>query len=64
MITAGLGSESSIQVQETRTGEVMKYVADITAANILLGYTPKVTIEEGIKRSILWYGQRPSSTSL
>lgn len=64
MITAGLGSESSIQVLETRTGEVMKYVADITAANILLGYTPKVTIEEGIKRSILWYGQRPSSANL
>lgn len=49
------GSKVSIDISGSRTGEVVKYVADISKAQNVLGYEPKVTIVEGIKRSIGWY---------
>lgn len=50
------GSESDMKVTESRTGEVMRYTADITKAKKLLGYEPKVSFDEGIKKAVEWYG--------
>jgi UDP-glucuronate 4-epimerase len=36
-------------------GEVLQTYADITQSQQLLGYSPTVSIEEGIERFINWY---------
>lgn len=50
-----IGSVSEIALQESRTGEIVQFVADISKARKTLGYTPKVPLKEGIKRAIEWY---------
>jgi len=55
MVNKIMGEKSSIKITDSRPGEVIKYVADISKAKQKLGYEPKVGIEEGIKRSIEWY---------
>ena len=56
-INQTFGNKSKINITNPRTGEVIKYVADISKAKQKLGYDPKVSIEEGIKRSVEWYGK-------
>ena len=36
-------------------GEVTHYVADLSKARKLLGYDPKVPLDEGIARSVAWF---------
>lgn len=48
-------SNSKIVIEESRTGEVVRYIANISRAKRLLGYRPKVGFEEGVRRSIEWY---------
>lgn len=55
MIKAKTGSNFRIIIKESRTGEVTNFIADITKAKRLLGYNPKISIQEGIKRSFEWY---------
>lgn len=50
-----LGSTSEITIGESRTGEVIKFIADIARAKEALDYNPQVSFDEGIKRSIEWY---------
>jgi UDP-glucose 4-epimerase len=38
-----------------RTTEIMNTVADIQKAKNKLGWVPKVSIEDGIKRYVEWY---------
>jgi nucleoside-diphosphate-sugar epimerase len=51
------GSSSEIVVGDSRTGEIIHYVADISKAKDRLGYDPKTTFEEGIKKSVEWCGR-------
>lgn len=37
-----------------RPGEVSYYVADISLARDLLGYTPRVPLAEGVRRAVAW----------
>jgi len=55
IIKAKTGSNSRIIIKANRTGEVTNFIADITKAKQLLGYNPKVNIQEGIERSYEWY---------
>lgn len=55
MIKEKTGASSRIIIKESRTGEVTNFIADITKAKRLLGYDPKISIQEGIKRSFDWY---------
>ncbi|MDO8648466.1 MAG: NAD-dependent epimerase/dehydratase family protein [Candidatus Peregrinibacteria bacterium] len=48
-------STSAITHAESRTGEVVRFTADIAKAKSRLGYSPKVSFEEGIQRSVEWY---------
>lgn len=50
-----MNKNNSILIKETRTGEVTKFIADISKAKKILGYSPKVDIEKGIRKSIEWY---------
>ncbi len=50
-----LKSESGIKVGSSRTGEVIQYVADISKAQKKLGYNPKTSFSEGIKKTVEWY---------
>ena len=44
-----------------RPGEVMRFAADISKAQKLLGFTPKIQIEEGIRRYVRWFIKEGSS---
>jgi len=52
-----LNSKSKIIVKKNRSGEVIRYIADISKAKKLLNYEPKIDIIEGIKRSLNWYNK-------
>lgn len=55
MIKQELNSKSRMSLKSNRTGEVVKYVADISKAKKVLGYKPSTVVEEGIRLSIDWY---------
>jgi UDP-N-acetylglucosamine 4-epimerase len=50
-------SNSSIMPQyiEERSGDIRNSLADITKAKMLLGYHPKIRIEEGLKITFDWF---------
>ncbi|MDD5055189.1 MAG: NAD-dependent epimerase/dehydratase family protein [Candidatus Peribacteraceae bacterium] len=50
-----LKSSSDITVTESRTGEVIRFIADISKAKKVLGYNPKTSFKEGIKKAVEWY---------
>lgn len=50
-----LNSSSTLTIGEPRTGEVTRYIADISKAKRLLGYDPKTPFSEGIKKAVEWY---------
>lgn len=54
IIKKEMNSKSKILTEESRTGEVIKFIANIDKAKYLLGYEPKIGIEEGIKKAIAW----------
>ena len=52
-----LKSASTISVGPPRRGEVVRYVADITKAQRVLGYKPVTSFAEGIQKSVEWYAK-------
>ena len=56
-VKALVGSSSQITVTEPRTGEVIRYIADISKAKKVLGYSPKTPFKEGIRKAVEWYGE-------
>lgn len=52
------GSESQLFFEPNRTGEVCRFVADISKAKAVLGYCPGNDLQEGISKTIEWYGPR------
>ncbi|MFK7800769.1 MAG: NAD-dependent epimerase/dehydratase family protein [Anaerolineae bacterium] len=49
-----LGKEPNMTIEPARVGEVTHYVANIGKAHALLDYAPKVSLREGIKKSVEW----------
>jgi len=49
------GKTAYVEVMPTQTGDVPYTLADITKAQMLLGYNPRVSIQEGIERTVRWY---------
>jgi nucleoside-diphosphate-sugar epimerase len=47
-----LGVQASVEYRPARPGDVRHSLADITLARNVLGYEPKVGLEEGLKRTI------------
>lgn len=58
-IVAELDSDVSVAIEPNRTGEVGRYVADISKAQKILDYEPKYGIEDGLAATISWYRERP-----
>lgn len=55
MLAEGLGKKIQPEiVGKYREGDIRHCVADITKAKILLGYEPKVRLEEGLKELLEW----------
>lgn len=55
IIIKELQSDSTLIIGDKRTGEISTFIANLTKAQSLLGYNPKISIEVGIKKSIEWY---------
>ncbi len=55
LIAEALGVPAKINVEPSkRIGEVTRYIADISKAIELLGYQPRVPLDEGIRRAVAW----------
>lgn len=57
MIKKFLKSGSKIILKENRLGEVVKCITNISKAKQKLGYSPKTTISDGIRKTIDWYSK-------
>jgi nucleoside-diphosphate-sugar epimerase len=55
LIAAELGVEPKMTIAPSLLGEVTRYVADIRKAHDLLGWTPKVPLDQGIPRAVQWF---------
>ena len=55
MIECTTGKKAIIKVLNEQPGDVPRTAADINKANKLLGYNPKVSLNEGIERLVKWY---------
>ena len=49
-----IGTDLKAIHQESRAGDVRDSQADITKAKMLLGYTPSVGLEEGLRHTLAW----------
>ncbi|MEA1963722.1 MAG: GDP-mannose 4,6-dehydratase [Candidatus Aerophobetes bacterium] len=58
LIESALGKKAKINRTLEQPGDVPITYADITKAKKLLGYNPKVGIEEGIKKFVKWHKNR------
>jgi UDP-glucuronate 4-epimerase len=54
-IAAELGTEPQMTLAPSLLGEVTHYVADLAKARDLLGYSPKIALDEGIARAVAWF---------
>ena len=57
LIEEALEKKAKIEMLKPQPGDVTSTYANITKAKRMLGYQPKVKIEEGIKRFVEWYKQ-------
>ena len=55
LIAAELGTDPKITLAPSLLGEVTHYVADLSKARELLGYEPRVAVDEGIARAVAWF---------
>lgn len=57
LVEQSVGKQAIIEVLPEQPGDVDRTCADISKARELLNYNPKVTFEEGIARTAVWYKQ-------
>ncbi|KAJ1434508.1 hypothetical protein B484DRAFT_446560 [Ochromonadaceae sp. CCMP2298] len=55
LVEKAVGKKAVIEILPCQPGDVDRTCADITKAQTLLGYAPKVPFEEGIRRTAEWY---------
>ena len=60
-INQALGTNVRVKHVERRAGDVQHSCADIGLAKEVLGYAPKVSFEEGLRRAIEHYQGAASS---
>lgn len=61
-IAAELAVEPRIEYLPAQPGDVPITYADVSKAERLLGYSPKVPIREGLRRFVAWYRARQEQT--
>jgi len=57
MLEDALGKQAVIDYQDEKPGEMPVTFADLTKAERILGYQPKVTFAEGVPEYVAWYVQ-------
>jgi len=55
LVETCVGKKAVIQVLPEQPGDVERTCADISKARRLIGYSPRVTFEEGIRKTTEWY---------
>lgn len=55
------GAEARTVHRPARAGDVRDSQADATRARTLLGWSPGVTFEEGLRRTVAWFREHPDS---
>ncbi|HJJ42323.1 MAG TPA: SDR family oxidoreductase, partial [Methanocorpusculum sp.] len=55
MIMKAAGIKADIIYEKARDGDILYSVADISKAKKILGYSPKYTIEDGIKETVKYF---------
>lgn len=55
LIQKNMSVNNKIIIDNNRTGEVIRFIGDISKMKNILKYEPMTDIEEGINRSINWY---------
>ncbi|MCL4325273.1 MAG: NAD-dependent epimerase/dehydratase family protein [Candidatus Thermoplasmatota archaeon] len=48
-------SKTDIHIESERTGEIQRFIADISKAKKILGWSPKTSLENGLKKTVKWY---------
>jgi len=61
LVQVHVGRKANIKVMPDQPGDVPYTCADVSKAARMLGYTSKVTFEEGIRRTAQWYGKEYSN---
>jgi UDP-glucuronate 4-epimerase len=64
LIAARLDVEPQMTLAPSLLGEVTHYVADLSKARSLLGYEPRVALDEGIERAVDWFLEHPPAAEL
>ncbi|MFA0441897.1 protein CapI [Vibrio sp. 10N.286.49.C2] len=52
-----LGKKAIMNFREMQPGDVLKTYADSEPLQLVTGFTPKVTLEEGVRELVTWYKQ-------
>ncbi|HOX56466.1 MAG TPA: GDP-mannose 4,6-dehydratase [Candidatus Paceibacterota bacterium] len=55
----GFDPQQMIEYQEARPGDVRRLIGDVTRFKELFGFVPKVSVEDGIARTIEWFKSLP-----
>ncbi|MBX9765504.1 NAD-dependent epimerase/dehydratase family protein [Patescibacteria group bacterium] len=55
LIQKHMGTDIPVHIEKNRVGDMMKFVGTIEKARRVLGYTPKVSLEQGLISTIAWY---------
>jgi UDP-glucuronate 4-epimerase len=55
MLERATGKKAIVQREAPQQGDVPLTWADISKAERLLGYSPKTTLEEGLRKFVAWY---------
>jgi nucleoside-diphosphate-sugar epimerase len=64
MIGEITGNDVEPKLKPARPGDVRHSLADVTRAADLIGYRPIVGLQEGLERTVAWYGdQLPGAKS-
>ncbi|HAF48950.1 MAG TPA: nucleotide sugar epimerase, partial [Anaerolineaceae bacterium] len=63
MLEARIGKKAKITHQDFHPADVRTNQADVTRAGEILGWEPKVDLEEGVTRLVDWYMQERSWAS-
>jgi UDP-glucose 4-epimerase len=58
IVVEELDADVPINVEPNRTGEVSRFVADISKSQNLLGYSPEYSIADGLRATVDWYLNR------
>ncbi len=61
---AAMGVEPSVKRLPVQPGDVPRTWADIGRARAVLGYEPRVPIEEGLRRFVAWFREQDERAPL